>query len=181
MSRSWPAVILLLVLLAPCVEAGKFFVGAGAGQSSIRNTLQQFTVDGDDTGFKAFAGYLFIPQVYIEGAYTDFGSFEKSDGSMTLRSEAQNVALWGAGRVPIGRLFSFFVKLGVARTEADAVLDRPLLEPESRSDSDTSLSWGFGFGLNLGKHVTIRAEFEGYESDSVENLEFLSLGAQINF
>jgi len=180
MRRLALTVILGVVLLAPVTEAGDFFVGGSAGQGTLRDTLGGFTIDGDDTGWKAFAGYKLMPFVFVEGSYTDLGSFDDSTQMTRIEAGVESYALFAAGNVPIGRLFSFFVKVGVGRTEADFLVEDPL-ETTTQSDSDTDLAWGFGFGLNLGKRFTVRAEYEGYETDTIQDLEFVSVGAQINF
>jgi hypothetical protein len=169
------------VLSGSITRAGDFFIGAGLGQSSARNTLQATTFDADDTGWEAHFGYRLSPYVFFEGSYVDFGSFQQTAQLSEFDVDVQAAALWAAGNIPFADIVHFYVKLGVAYTQADSVVTPPLGDPERSTDSDTNIAWGIGFAVDLGKIVTIRAEFDSYQVDDIQSLEFLWIGAQINF
>jgi OOP family OmpA-OmpF porin len=180
MKNSVRVALVLLVLLPSSALAGTFFVGGGAGQSQLRDTLRGGTFSGDDTAYKVFAGYRFARVVAVEAGYTDFGSFSGVLETDSVRVDLANAAFWGSGHFPIGKMFLVLVKLGAVYTEADFTR---VIQGETESDktSDWDLGWGVGVGLNLGKHFTIRLEWEDYQTSTVQNLEVASLGVQVNF
>ena len=177
------AVVVLTLSLAwvPATPAGDFFVGAAVGQSQTRDTLAASTFEAEETAWEAWFGYQLMPFVFFEASYIDFGTFEDTQPLAALSSDVEGAVLWAAGRVPIGSVFSFYVKLGFAHTEADTVLSRPLQEPMRTTRNENSIAWGAGLGVDLGKRFTIRLEFDSYQVESSRTLEFLSVGAQINF
>jgi hypothetical protein len=180
MKRALLIVTLALLACTPVSMAGEFYLGASAGWSSVRNTLYGSEFEGDDAGYKVFAGYRIIDNVAVEGSYTDLGSFSATRNLSTLNAEAQAYAVWAMGRFPLGEIFSVWVKLGLALTETDLVLEEP---PETTRESrdDTDLSWGVGVGVDLGRRVTLRLEWEEYMGDSSDKIQYASLGAQFNF
>jgi hypothetical protein len=169
-----------LLALAPAALAGEFYLGAGAGWTSVRNTLQGSQFDSDDAGYKVFAGYRIMDNVAVEGSYTDLGDFSGTRDLSTLNAEAKAYAVWALGRFPLGEIFSVWVKLGLARTEVDLVLEEPL-ETTRESRDDTDLSWGVGVGADLGRRITLRLEWEEYIGDSADKIQYASLGVQFNF
>ena len=100
------AILSAALVSAPAFAGGDsgFYLGAGVGQAIGRRYVTSRVAsrfDGDDTGFKAIAGYNFgiIPLIdlAVEGEYVDFG--KPDDGGVEV--DANAIAAFGlAGREP---------------------------------------------------------------------------------
>jgi hypothetical protein len=53
-----------------------FYLGVGVGQSNVDIDSATVHVDGDDTGFKAIAGFRPLDSFGVEVNYVDFGKIE---------------------------------------------------------------------------------------------------------
>jgi len=72
-------VLLATGALSVSAQDGKGYAGAGAGGSSYSiDTCDQlppgFSCDESGFAWKAFAGYMFLPFLGVEGSYLDFGT-----------------------------------------------------------------------------------------------------------
>lgn len=165
----------LAALLAPAFAAGTahaaetgFYFGGSVGQTTIK--IDDFNLDADDTGWKAFAGFNFLPWLGVEGGYVDFGS--PSDNSLG-QSVDIDLTGWQAflvGNLPLGPV-DLFVKAGGIEAKADLHVSGLGTE----DDSDEYAAWGAGAAFNFGKFA-VRAEYEGYDADNVDDWYILSLG-----
>ena len=80
--RIFTLVLLAITLaLAPGASAfaeDGFYAGVGVGQATIEIDDSDIDFDQDDFGWKAFAGYRFMPYFGIEGGYVDLGEPDDS-------------------------------------------------------------------------------------------------------
>jgi len=176
-------VILLGVvgLLATSAHAsGGWYAGAGVGRASERDVLQGVTLDASEVGIKLFGGHRFGDLLAVEASVTEFNEFVETTGGTTLREEVRNGAVWARIEPPIGDRLYFIAKLGVCHTRTRVNLDRG---PDSvREDrSDNALAWALGFGARLTERLAVQFEYDGYETETVTNLELISVGLLFRF
>jgi len=149
-----------LLLLAPVTAfAGAdsgFYLGAGLGDSTIKAN----GFDESDTGYKIFGGYNigFIPLVdfAVEASYVDFGTPEDVTG----------LNAYGLAGLSFGP-FGVFAKLGSMRWDAN-------------NDSGTDPAYGIGARIALGS-LSIRAEYEEFDVDQVDDFSMASISAVYTF
>jgi hypothetical protein len=155
-----------------------FYLGAGVGQASVGDISidggDSFSFDGDDTGYKAIVGFNFgwIPLIdlAVEGSYFDFG--EPDDGGVKVDADALAAfGVVGANLGPIG----IFGKVGAVNWDAKASG-----EGGSADDDGTDPAYGIGARFQLGS-FQIRAEYELFDIDAVDDVDFLSASLLYTF
>jgi len=180
--RSVAAITLLTAALAsgPAfagAESG-FYLGAGVGQASVGDISidggEGFSFDGDDTGYKAIVGFNFgwIPLIdlAVEGSYFDFG--EPDDGGIDVDADA--LAAFGLAGVNLGPV-GIFGKVGAVNWDAEVSGDSV-----SADDDGTDPAYGIGARFQLGS-FQIRAEYEYFDIDVLDNIGFLSASLLYTF
>jgi OmpA-OmpF porin, OOP family len=178
----------LAALLAPALAIGSvyaaepgFYLGASGGQSFIDDEYgdQDYKIDDDETGWKAYLGYQFLPWLGVEAGYVDFGSYS-SDQLFGIGDAELDLSAWEGflvGTLPIGPV-DLFAKVGAA----DLQYEVDTQNFGTDSDNDTQLAYGVGAAYNFGKgHWGLRAEAEGYDDDEVDNFYFVSAGITYRF
>lgn len=153
-----------------------FYLGAGVGQASASDIDiddREFNFDGDDTGYKALVGFNFgwIPLIdlAVEGSYTDFGNPEDNG----IEVDGSALAAFGLAGVNLGP-FGIFGKAGVANWDGD-VSGRI-----SGDDDGTDPVYGVGARFALGS-FQIRAEYEYFDIDVVDGIDFISASLLYTF
>jgi OOP family OmpA-OmpF porin len=193
----------LATLIAPAFAAGTahaaepgFYFGGSAGQSTMKASAtatfddgeggtfdNTFHFDKNETGWKGFVGFNFLPFLGVEGGYVDFGS--PSDGqSFGLDSIDGEVDATGweaflVGYLPIGPV-DLFVKAGGIEASVDLkvkIHDDFLGTTFHNTDSESNEMFAYGAGAqwNIGK-FGIRAEIEGYDVSKLDDLYLISAG-----
>jgi OmpA-OmpF porin, OOP family len=182
----------LAALLAPALVIGSvnaaepgFYLGASGGQSFIDDESDNIKWDDDETGWKAYLGYQFLPWLGVEAGYVDFGEYSGDNiqvrGQNAGRFDASlDLSAWEGflvGTLPIGPV-DLFAKVGAADIEAE--VDTQNFGTDS--ENDTQLAYGVGAAYNFGAgHWGLRVEAEGYDDDEVDNFYFLSAGITYRF
>jgi len=171
-------------------ESGPLDVGPVVNPLEIRN----FDLDGEESGFKIYAGYNFVPWFGIEGGYVELGNvssdFPEIDtlaGPVNVDAELDVGGVEGflVGTLPLGN-FDIFAKVG--GFSGDVELDGEINFPNNESthfsgdteDSDVILAYGAGVAWNFG-HWALRAEYEEYDADGIDELYFVSAGVVYRF
>lgn len=181
---------ILAALLAPALLAGAayaaepgFYVGASGGQTFIDTDIgdSEYTVDDDETGWKAYLGYQFLPWLGVEAGYVDFGSFNSDNLFEGTSFDADvDLSAWEGflvGSVPIGPV-DLFAKVGAA----DITSEVQTRNFGQDSENDTQLAYGVGAAYNFGKgHWGLRVEAEGYDDNEVDDFYFVSAGITYRF
>jgi OOP family OmpA-OmpF porin len=181
---------MLAALLAPAILAGAayaaepgFYVGASGGQSFIDKDFgdQNYTVDDDETGWKAYLGYQFLPWLGVEAGYVDFGSYSSDSLFEGTNFNADlDLSAWEGflvGTLPVGPV-DLFAKVGAADIEAEVDTNNFGTD----SENDTQLAYGIGAAYNFGKgHWGLRVEAEGYDDNEVDDFYFVSAGITYRF
>ena len=169
-------------------DAG-FFVGGSVGQSDIDDEIttgliDSGTVDGKDTAFKMFGGYMFNRHFGVEAAYIDAGEVSYSGTFSgvpvtggTVELSAFNVSV--LGNFPVNEQFSVFGKIGLFSWEAEAN-DTTGGMPFSADDDGTDVSFGVGVAYNFTRNFGLRAEYELFKTDDAD-VSLISIGAVWRF
>jgi OmpA-OmpF porin, OOP family len=180
----------LAALLAPALLAGAayaaepgFYVGASGGQSFIDKDFgdNNYTVDDDETGWKAYLGYQFLPWLGVEAGYVDFGSYSSDNLFEGTNFDADvDLSAWEGflvGSLPVGPV-DLFAKVGAA----DITEEVQTRNFGQDSENDTQLAYGIGAAYNFGKgHWGLRVEAEGYDDNEVDDFYFVSAGITYRF
>ncbi|MEZ5573975.1 MAG: OmpA family protein [Halioglobus sp.] len=181
---------LLAALLAPTLMAGAaqavepgFYLGASGGQTYVDmdandfgfNGNRDFKIDTDETGWKAYLGYNFLPWLGVEAGYVDFGSFSQNfnNGSVDLDLDGWEGFL--VGTLPIGPV-DLFAKAGAIDLKSE--LDTKNFG--TNQETDTKFAYGIGAAYNIG-HWGLRVEAEGYDDNEVDDFYFVSAGVTYHF
>jgi OmpA-OmpF porin, OOP family len=161
-------------------------IGAGATSAST-------TADQSGTGFKAYAGYSFTPNIAIEAGYFDLGKFTTEStvsppgtASTELKFNGFNVDV--VGSLPLGANFSVFGRLGVIQTTQDISISSTgsivTLQP-SLSYDKTSWKAGIGADYVITGGLGVRAEVEVYDvpdgPDNTASVGMFSIGLLYRF
>jgi outer membrane immunogenic protein len=147
-------------------ESG-FYLGAGIGQASVGDIdtpdVGDINFDGDDTGYKVFAGYNFglIPLVdlAIEGGYVDFGKPDDTVSGVPVEVDVNAWDLFGLAGVNIGPV-GVFAKMGLVMWDGDVTADG-----DTFGDDGTDPAYGIGARLKFGS-LEVRAEYEYFDADA---------------
>lgn len=176
------AVIAAALLNGVCISqanaASGLYLGAGVGQSTIKESAGGSTFDATDAAYKAFVGYRFniipIIDLAVEGGYTDFGkpSQNVSGTNVEIKLHGPNAA--GLLIFPLGP-FDLYGKYGVISWKADVT---PSGTGSSTSGSDPF--YGVGAAFYFWK-IGIRAEYEQYKIKDTDRVQMYSLSALFQF
>ncbi len=148
---------------------GNWYLGGAVSQS----TVDERSLDEDDTAGKIYAGYKFNSFVGIEGSYYDFG--EISNNSSQLEIDGFSLAV--VGSIPLTSNFSLFGKVGAHDWDADATGS---IASQLISDSDTDAFYGVGVNYDINSNWSVRGEVERYEVEDLD-IDVISLGVSFGF
>jgi OmpA-OmpF porin, OOP family len=177
---------------AHAVELGPY-VGASVGQTTAKadTTLlvrdgsggfvgHTFHFDKQETGYKIYGGFNFLPWLGVEGGYVDLGSPE--DHATTLAGQGINgkadLTGWEAflvGTLPLGPIDAF-VKAGAVAADFNLKIHGSALPTNvNADDSDSMFAYGGGVAYSFGKFA-VRVEAEGYDVSKLDDLYLISAG-----
>lgn len=184
-----------------------WYLGAGIGQSRanidndrlIRSltangaTMNLFTTDERDRGFKLYGGKQINRYFAVEAGYFDLGKFDfaaTTSGNGTLRGEAgfRGVNLDLVGQLPLSERFSLLARAGMqyAKTSTHFSGNRlNAITAPNASEKALNGKLGFGMEYKLSEALALRAEAERYRlKDGVGNrgdVDLLSVSLQYKF
>jgi hypothetical protein len=176
------AMILCAALLPATAFAGSDsgpYIGAGVGQASVGDISdiggQDLSFDGDDTGYKVFAGFNFglIPLIdlAIEVGYVDFGKPDERQVEIEIDGW-DAFGLIGGKLGPVG----VFGKVGFISWDTDARVQGGA----SGGDDGTDPAYGLGARLKFGS-LEVRAEYELFDIGGADDVSLLSASAAWTF
>jgi OOP family OmpA-OmpF porin len=173
------------VLLASLAIAGPvhasdtgLYVGGSVGQTTIKENDIDF--DESDTSYKAFAGYMILPFLGVEGGYVNFGGPNKNyNGLGSVDIDVDGWEAFVLGALPLGP-FDVFAKAGVLSYDIDAKVQGPGLGSLSGSDSDEVGAYGAGVAFGIDR-FQIRGEYTYYDVSDVDDVYMLSAGVTYRF
>ena len=139
--RMLPAVLLGSALLASAgagaADLLEFYVGAGVGQSTLRQDYYQ--IDTHVTGWKAVAGWRPLDLFGAEVEYADFGNkdvtYVSSTATTQVSTDAHATAAFALLYLPVPvPWFDLYAKAGPARVQSNtSVTVTPLVCPAPAS------------------------------------------------
>lgn len=159
-------------------ETPYFYLGASAAKTDLELDELGASFDASDTTYKAFVGVRFVRWFAIEGGYVDFGNVNDVDNGIDLSVDATAWDGFVVGVLPIGDHFEIFAKYGLFWWDRNAEASGIVTEEES--DNGSNPVYGAGLAITW-EHFAIRAEYERYEMDDVENLNQTSAGIEFRF
>jgi len=180
--------LMALALLAACagfpVAQAQGYLGASAGQSELKEDCDPgLTCDFKDTGFKAFGGYMFTPNLGIEGAYVDLGKAKVSAPGASAELKSSGFGVWGVAVLPIDR-FSIFGKAGFAYLDTKLTGSVSGFGSGSESESNANPAFGVGAAFDITKEVAVRVEYERFRVEfqgEKSNVDLFSAGVVFRF
>ena len=149
-----------------------FYVGGSIGQAKAELKEGNLNFDADDTGFKAIAGIRPLDWLAVEANYVNFG--EASDDDVEI--DADGVSAFAVGFLAAGPV-DLFAKAGLVSWDASVSVDG--LGTIGRDDG-TDLAYGVGAQLRF-LSLGVRAEYEIFDIDGVDDLSMLSIGFTYTF
>jgi hypothetical protein len=172
------AALLSCLSISQASAAGGLYLGAGLGQSMIKDNTTAGEFDASDAAYKVFAGYRFnlIPIIDIaaEAGYTDFGRPSKDIGGQNVTFKLHGFDAAGLLIFPLGPI-DLYGKVGLLSWSADASAGGT-----SSSTTGTDPFYGVGVGFYIWK-IGIRAEFEQYKIKDIDRVQMYSLNALFQF
>jgi hypothetical protein len=170
--------VVLLSIPASAADNG-FYLGASVGQAQVDvNDFEDNDFEGEDLGFKVFAGFRFLTFVAVEGGYVDFGAPDDTSADATFEADVTGVDVFAMGMLPLG-IADLFVKAGVVDwdTQVSASFDGL---SETFSDSGTDPAYGVGFQLRFSSFA-VRAEVEYFDIETAKDVYMISVGGSFTF
>ena len=164
------------------------YIGASIGETTFKDSegfpnglggTTHVHLDENDTGYKLFGGFMFLPFVGIEGGYVDFGDVSKNFGGAKLDVSADGWEVFVVGNLPLGPV-DLFAKGGILSYDADVKARLNGTTVASGSDSDEVGAYGVGAAVGLGG-VKVRAEFTMYDVSNIDELYMISAGVTYHF
>lgn len=178
LSVTLAAALLSGFCMSPANAATGLYLGAGLGQSTIKETTGGANFDATDAGYKAFVGYRFglipIIDLAVEGGYTDFGKPSQTIGGQNVQIKLHGYDAAALLIFPLGPI-DLYGKAGVLSWKADVT---PSGTGSSTSGSDPF--YGVGVGFYIWK-IGIRAEYERYNIKDTDTVQMYSVSALFQF
>lgn len=149
------------------------YVGGSLGQANVEIDEGPIDIDGDDTGFKVIAGIRPLDWLGVEANYVNFGEVE-DDG---LELDADGISAFAVGFLAVGPV-DLFAKGGLVSWDSSVGLDG--VSGDLRSDDGTDLAYGVGAQFRVWS-LSLRAEYEVFDVDDVDDLNMISVGFTFTF
>jgi hypothetical protein len=173
MRKAILATALLLASTATMAADNGIYLGASLGRANtdLDEARTGVDLDGDDTGFKLIAGIRPLDWFGIEASYVNFGEVEQGP----LSVESDGITGFGVFFVPVGPV-DLFAKGGVVSYDTDV----KLRNIGNRRDDGTDFAYGIGAQLRF-LSLSVRAEYEVFDIDNVDDANMLSIGVTYTF
>jgi OOP family OmpA-OmpF porin len=175
LSVTLSAALLSGLCISRADAASGLYLGAGLGQSTVKDNTSGGNLDASDTAYKAFVGYRFnmipIIDLAVEGGYTDFGKPSQTFSGQNVEFKLHGYDAAGLLIFPLGP-FDLYGKVGMLSWNASG--------SGTSSTSGTDPFYGVGAGFNIWK-IGIRAEYERYKIKDVDQVQMYSLSALFQF
>ena len=149
-----------------------FYLGASVGRSNVDIQDGPVRIDDDDTGFKLIAGFRPLDWLGVELNYVDFGEPENG----TLKAEGNAISAFAVGFLPLGPV-DLYAKAGLVNSDTKVKVRG--LGDAFKSDG-TDPAYGVGVQFRL-LSLSVRAEYEVFDVDGVDDLNLFSIGATYTF
>lgn len=186
--------VLSMASVAAQAADNGIYVGAGIGNASIEQRKDfvddidttRVEFDSDDMGYKLLIGVRPLDWLGVEGTYTNFGNQEdtlrrtlaSTGTTVSQDGEFQGYGLSGflVGYVPIGPV-DLFGKAGLVSWDTKTKVTD---EATWLRNDGNDLAYGVGVQFRL-LSLGLRAEYEIFDLDGIEDANFLSIGVTYTF
>ena len=159
--------------IATALDDG-IYIGASLGQASFEDkSIDDIDLSDDADAYKLFIGGRW-GILGVEGAWVDFGKANSDSSGKSSELEVSGWSGFGMISLPIGPV-DLFAKLGAILWDSDSVVGSNRF-----SDDGTDVAWGLGGAIRFGS-ISLRAEYEEFDVDAVDDLNMYSLGLAWTF
>jgi len=181
-------IILIAALTGVCSTGFAYenfgpYVGVGLGKTQVSASVDTganlFTIDSDDTAWRALAGYRFSPYFAFEATYSDYGDFADDAAGERLSIGVRGVTPWLVASLPLGR-FELLARFGYFVNTTEFELQRGTDRIQVSSSQD-AITYGAGVGVMLGRHINLRLEYERLDPDEFEEADAVWVTAAWRF
>lgn len=165
----------LLGTTAPVFAADNgIYLGVSVGQAGldIDNISGAADFKGKDTGYKFIAGIRPLDWLAVEASYVNFGKPDDTVLSQQLKAEGDGISAFAVGFLPVGP-FDVFAKAGLLTWDTKVAT-------RSFDRDGTDFAYGAGVQFRL-LSLSIRAEYEKFNVDEVDDLDMVSIGVTYTF
>lgn len=161
LALSLSSIFLLQSHASYAVQPGVYLgVGAGGAHDEILNETE--------SAYKVFGGLNLTPNLGLEVAYVDLGSY------LNETLDQDGVSIEAVGYLPIASNVDLFGKFGIYDWE---VRDRFL----SATATGTDTSYGMGLNVALSYHSSFRAEWQNFMDVAGGDVSLLSASLSLHF
>ncbi len=168
----WLAGLLTVAVTGTAAAADNgFYLGASVGRANVDIDSRNVRVDGDDTGFKAIAGFRPLDSLGVEVNYVNFGKVKERGN----KAEGDALSAYVVGFLPVGPV-DLFAKAGLVNSDTSI---RGSVGQRFKADG-TDFSYGAGVQFRL-LSLSARVEYEAYDVDRVKDLNMISFGLTYTF
>ena len=168
----WAAAALLAFSAKAGAADNGIYLGASLGRSDISIDRGLLDIDDHDEGFKIIAGVRPLDWLAIEANYVDFGKVR--EGIVSADNDAFSafgVLFFSLGPADI------FGKAGLIKSDASVRVDNI---GEVFNEDGTDPAYGVGVQFRV-LSLSVRAEYEIYDVDNVDDLNLFSIGFTYTF
>jgi len=149
-----------------------FYLGASVGRSNVDIKEGPVRLDDNDTGYKLIAGFRPLDWLGVELNYVDFGKTKNA----TYQAEGDAISAFAVGFLPVGPV-DLYAKAGLVNSDTKVKVRG--LGDALKSDG-TDPAYGVGVQFRL-LSLSVRAEYEVFDVDHVDDLNLFSIGATYTF
>ncbi|BCD99390.1 outer membrane beta-barrel protein [Marinagarivorans cellulosilyticus] len=151
-------------------------MGGSVGQTSVKADDVDTSIDDDSSAYKIILGYNLglVPLIdlAVEADYRDFGSFKSGDGA--LEADLTTFDVYGLAGFDVGPI-GLFAKLGYSSADGEFKYSDGKFD-----ESDSDVTYGIGAKFQIGSFA-VRAEYESFEFEGIDDLYMFSAGAVYTF
>lgn len=149
-------------------QAPKFYVGADVTSTKVDD------FDGKETGYGAFVGYKFNPNVAVEAGFRRLADGKVSyydsyyDVDVQEKAKLDQTSISVIGTLPLSSGFSLFGRLGYNHIKAKYTATASsgnFSASESDSDSESKVLYGAGLSYDFTPAISARLEVQKPHSD----------------
>jgi OOP family OmpA-OmpF porin len=186
-TKSMAALLAAATLSGSALAQG--YLGAGIGHARVNlDCTGTTTCDKTDTTFKFYGGYMFGPNIGIEGVYYDNGKLHQTGddaelGRVSADWKGSAFAAFAVGVLPMDN-FSAFAKLGVASARVKLDASSTMFGNAGDSERHTAVAFGAGVGYAFTPRLGGRLEFERLRLEFMgdkRNADLVTLGLHYRF
>jgi len=167
----------LLVMAGSALAADNgLYLGASVGEANVQiDENLGFDLDSNDTGYKAIVGFRPLDFLGFEANYVDFGNPQDTVAGVNVETDATGIDAFVVGFLPLP-FVDLFAKAGFVSWDSSISANGVKVGDDSGED----LAYGIGVGAHFGS-LGVRAEYERFEIENVDDVYMLSLGVTWTF